>query len=175
MSKNVFTFSVGWAIEVDTFVSGTTFGFVDEFFSFSEFITNWCFSAIVWFSEVFTSNGSVGVTVTWSALIGDNDWSDWVLETIMFTVGTSAGFVFTTAFVGVSSFAASGFAFFVFAFEFQESALFGVTNTSLFRTAFIESFGFWFVTGGAKSVWVVFWEGFFTFDADTFTSVVFAT
>jgi hypothetical protein len=174
VSKNVFTFSVGWAIEVDTFVSGTTFGLVDEFFSFSEFITDWFLSTF--FSVIFASDGSVGVTVTWSALISDwSDWSDWVLNIIMFTVSASAGFVFTTAFVGVSSFGATGFAFFVFTFEFQESALFGVTNTSLFRTAFIESFSFWFVTGGAKSVWVVFWEGFFTFDSDTFTSVMFAT
>jgi hypothetical protein len=94
---------------------------------------------------------------------------------IVFTVSASASFVFTSAFIGVSSFSASGFAFFVFTFEFQESTLFGVTNTSLFRTAFIEGFGFWFVTGGAKSVWVVFWEDFVTFDSDTFASVVFAT
>jgi hypothetical protein len=174
VSKNVFTFGVGWAIEIDTFVSGTTFTFVDEFFSFSEFITDWFLSTF--FSVIFASDGSVGVTVAWSALIGNwSDWSDWVLDVIVFTVSASAGFVFTTAFVGVSSFGATGVTFFVFAFEFQESALFSVTNTSLFGTAFIESFGFWFVTGGAKTVWVVFWEGFFTFDSDAFASVVFAT
>lgn len=53
--------------------------------------------------------------------------------------------------------------------------MFSVANTSLFRTTFVESFGFWFVTSFAKSVWVVFWEDFFTFDSDTFTSVVFTT
>jgi hypothetical protein len=98
-----------------------------------------------------------------------------VLDTVMFAVSASAFLVFTTAFVGVPSFAATGFAFFVFTFEFQESALFGVTNTSLFGTAFIESFGFWFVTGGAKSVWIVFWEDFVAFDSNAFASVVFAT
>jgi hypothetical protein len=117
VSKNVFTFGVGWAIEVDTFISGATFGLVDEFFSFSEFITDWFLSTF--FSVIFASDGSVGMTVAWSALIGDwSDWSDWVLDTVMFAVSASAFLVFTTAFVGVPSFAATGFAFFVFTFEF---------------------------------------------------------
>jgi hypothetical protein len=41
-----------------------------------------------------------------------------VLDTVMFAVSASAFLVFTTAFVGVPSFAATGFAFFVFTFEF---------------------------------------------------------
>lgn len=93
---------------------------MDEFFSFVEFITNWFFSTFWLFSEVTTSDSSVGVTVAWSALIGDWDWSDWVLETVfVFTESASAGFVFTTTFVGVSSFGTTRLAFFVFTFEFQ--------------------------------------------------------
>jgi hypothetical protein len=65
--KNVFTFGVGWAIEVDAFVSRATFGLMNEFFSFVEFITNWFFSTFWLFSEVLASDRSVGVAVTWSA------------------------------------------------------------------------------------------------------------
>jgi hypothetical protein len=52
--------------------------------------------------------------------------------------------------------------------------LFSVANTRLFRATFVQSFGFWFVTDGAKGVWIVFWVGFVTINIDAFASVVLA-
>jgi hypothetical protein len=53
--------------------------------------------------------------------------------------------------------------------------LFSIANASLFSTAFVQSFGFWFVTDSAKAVWIVFWISFITVNINTFTSVMFAT
>jgi hypothetical protein len=173
-SEDVFAFDVGWAIEWNAFVDGATFSGGSELSSFSDFVT----SDVSWarLSLVFALNSTVGVTDTWLANVNNWDWSDWVLNFVVFTVSASAFLVFTAAFVGLGSFTATWFTFLVFTFEFDQTALGSVANARLFVTAFVQSFGFWFVTGGAESVWVVFWMSFVAVDSGTswfFTSVVF--
>ena len=141
--------------------------------SFSDFVA----SDVGWarFSLVFTLNGTVGVTNTWLANVDYWDWSDWVLDFVVFTVSASASFVLATAFVRNKSFTTTWLTFLVLTFEFHQTALGSVTNARLFAATFVQSFGFWFVTGGAESVWVVFWMSFVTVDSFAslfFTSVV---
>lgn len=127
---------------------------------------------------VFTLNGSVGVTYTWLANVDYWDWSDWVLDFVVFTVSASASFVLATAFVRNNSFTTTWLTFLVLTFEFHQTALGSVANARLFAATFVQSFGFWFVTGGAESVWVVFWMSFVTVDSFAslfFTSVVLTT
>jgi hypothetical protein len=71
------------------------------------------------------------------ANVNNWDWSDWVLDFVVFTVSASAFLVFTAAFVGLGSFTATWFTFLVFTFEFDQTALGSVANARLFVTAFV--------------------------------------